>query len=154
MSEAVPAHRALEWIGPLWHDIVIPQQHAVERLGGGNQLGAILGEDYLVDERVDGRILDADQIARAGLIGGLRAPVGALLIAGREGLAPHRRDGIVVPAPLTIDVLRGIHGAYRDGHAKSLKRRLIEQEEALAVRIWGQKLDRECLAILHVGELL
>ena len=117
MGETIPACGTLERIGPLRHDVVIPQQHAVERFGGGDQLGAILGEDYLVDQRVDGRILDADQIARAGLIRGLRAPIGALLVAGRERLAPHRCDGIVIPASLAIDELRLVHRTHRNGHA-------------------------------------
>ena len=52
-------------IGPLRHDVVVPQQHAVERPGRGDQLGAILGEYHPLDQRIDRRILDADEIARA-----------------------------------------------------------------------------------------
>ncbi len=36
-AEAVPARRAHLAVGPLRHDVEIPQQHAVERLGGGDQ---------------------------------------------------------------------------------------------------------------------
>ena len=68
---------------------MIPQQHAIERLGGGDEVGAALGENHLIDHRIDRRILDADQIERARLIGGLRAPIAALLVAGRQRFAPR-----------------------------------------------------------------
>ena len=45
MAEAVPARGAHFAVGPLRHDVVIPQQHAIERLGGGDEIGAALGED-------------------------------------------------------------------------------------------------------------
>ena len=47
---------------------MIPQQHAVESLGRGDKLGAVLGEDDPIDQRVDGRVLDADDVvaSRAG----------------------------------------------------------------------------------------
>ena len=67
---------------------MVPQQHAVERLGGGDQLGAVLGEDDALDQRIDRRILDAGIVARAGAVGGLRAPDIALLVAGRQRLRP------------------------------------------------------------------
>ena len=39
--------------------------HAVERAGRGHQLLAVLGEDDLVDQLIDRRVLDADQVAAA-----------------------------------------------------------------------------------------
>src|SRR5579883_95302 len=45
MAEAIPAGGALLPIGPLRHHIVVPQQHAVECPRGGDEIGAILGED-------------------------------------------------------------------------------------------------------------
>jgi hypothetical protein len=36
----------------------------------------------MLDHGVDGRILDTDDIVGSGLIGGLRAPIPALLVAG------------------------------------------------------------------------
>ena len=45
MAEAVPTRGALlEGIGPLRHDVEIPQQHPVERLGGGDQVLRGLGK--------------------------------------------------------------------------------------------------------------
>ena len=59
-AEAIPARGAALVVGELRHDVVVPQQHAVERLGRGDELGAILGEDHPLDQRIDRRILDAD----------------------------------------------------------------------------------------------
>src|SRR3569623_1979851 len=92
MREAVPPRRALERIAPLRHDIEIPQQHAVERLGRGDELLAALGKDHAVDPRNDRRDLDADEVARARLIGRLRAPAAALLVPWRQRLAPGSDD--------------------------------------------------------------
>ena len=47
-----------------------------------------------------------------------------------------------------------IHGANADCDAEPLQRRLVEQHEALGVRIGGQELDRERLAGLRIHELL
>jgi hypothetical protein len=42
---------------------VVPQQHAIERTGGSDQLSAILGKDDTLDQRIDPRVLDADKVA-------------------------------------------------------------------------------------------
>ena len=110
-------------VGPLRHDVEIPQQHAVERLGGGDQFGAVLGEDDALDQRIDRRILDADEVARAGLIGGLRAPEAALLVAGRQRLAPGRDDDVVVPLPQPVLVLRGIDRAHASPSCRAARAR-------------------------------
>src|SRR5262249_6573592 len=79
-AETIPARGARLAVGPLRHDVVVPQQHTVERPRGGDELAAILGEDHAVDQRVDGWVLDAGVVLRAGLIGRRRAPVAALLV--------------------------------------------------------------------------
>ena len=66
------------------------EEHPVERLRRGDELVAVLGEDDLLDQRVDAGILDAGEVARALAVGGLRAPEFALLVAGRERLRPDR----------------------------------------------------------------
>ena len=48
---------------------VVPQQHTIERVGCGDELAAVLGEDHLVDQGIDRRILDADIVLRAVLVG-------------------------------------------------------------------------------------
>ena len=54
-AEAVPARRAGDARGPLRHDVVVGEQHAVERLRGGDELVPVLGEDHPLDQRVDAR---------------------------------------------------------------------------------------------------
>src|SRR3954463_15450971 len=44
-AEAIPARGALLVVGPLRHHEVAPDQHAIERPGGGDQLRPVLGED-------------------------------------------------------------------------------------------------------------
>src|SRR5580704_18225821 len=50
MAEAIPARGPHLAIGPLRHHVVVPQKHPVERLGGGDQIGAVLGEDDPFDQ--------------------------------------------------------------------------------------------------------
>src|SRR5438552_131377 len=121
MAETVPTRGALFAIGPLRHDVVVPQQHAVERLGGGDQLLAALGEDDAVYHGVDRRVLDADEIARAGLVGGLRTPETSLLIAGRQRFAPARGDHVEIPLAQPVLVLRLVDGTHRYADAEPLE---------------------------------
>src|SRR6266404_8913180 len=81
------------------YDIIVPQQYAVEGPGGGDQLLSALGEDHALDQLVDGGILDADEIARARVVSGFRAPKFALLIAWRERFGPRADDHVVIPFP-------------------------------------------------------
>src|SRR5215469_8374183 len=64
MAEAIPARGALLVEGELRHHVVVPQQHAVERVGGGDELVPVLCKDHLVDQRIDRGILDADIVLR------------------------------------------------------------------------------------------
>ncbi len=118
-----------------------------------HQLGAVLGIDDAVDQLVDGRILDADQIARAGNVGGGRAPIAALLVAGRQRLAPGGDDDVEVPLPQPVLVLRGIDRAHRDADAEPFQRRLVEQHHPLHRRIVDQQFDRQLLLGLHIDHL-
>ena len=86
VTESIPPCGSEFRVAPLRHNVLVPQQHTVERLGCGDEIGAILGEDHPLDQRVDCRILDARIVARAGLVGGGRAPVAALLVAWRQRL--------------------------------------------------------------------
>src|SRR3569832_470850 len=92
MREAVPPRRALELIAPLRHDIEFPQHHAVERLGRGDELLAALGKDHAVVQLVDCLVLDADAVARARLIGRLRTPETAQLVAWQQQHTPGGDD--------------------------------------------------------------
>ncbi len=55
---------------PQTERFVLFYKPSLERLGGGDQLVTILGEDDALNHRIDRRIFDADQIARTGPIGG------------------------------------------------------------------------------------
>src|SRR3974377_1858200 len=85
-AEAIPTRRAHHAGRPLRHDVEIPQQHAVERVSGGDQLRAVLREDDAIDQLVHRGILDADQVARSRLVRSLRSPIATLLIPRREHL--------------------------------------------------------------------
>ena len=141
MAEAVPARGAHFAVGPLRHDVMVPQQHAVERVGGGDEIGAVLGEDDLIDHRVDRRIFDADQVVRAGLVGGLRTPIAALLVAGRQRLAPGRGDDVEIPVAQPVLVLRLVDRAHRHGDAEPVERGFVEQKDALEARVLGEEFD-------------
>src|SRR5262245_56346379 len=106
MTKTVPARGAHFAVGPLRHDIVVPQQDAIERVGGGFKIGAVLGEDDLVDHSVDRWVLDADHVERSGLVRGLRAPKAALFVAWRKRLTPRESDDVEVPIAQAIFVLR------------------------------------------------
>src|SRR5437899_12377361 len=59
-TKAIPARGTHLRIGPLRHDVVVPQQHTVERFGRGDEIVAIRGIDHPLDQLVDRRILNAD----------------------------------------------------------------------------------------------
>src|SRR6516225_7872793 len=86
--EPVPTCRAQRAEIPLRHDVVVPEQNAIERLGSGHEILSAWGEDDVLYESIYGRVLDPDQIARAGLNGRTRAPVVPLLTTRRQRLQP------------------------------------------------------------------
>jgi hypothetical protein len=63
------------------------QQHAIHRLDRGHLFVAARREDDLLDQFIDRRIGNARIVARALLVGGGRAPVVGLLVAGVHRLA-------------------------------------------------------------------
>ena len=87
----------------------------------GDEARAVRGSDQLLDQRVDRRALDPQQVAAARLVGGMRPPEFALLVAGRQRLR-KQDDGHVeikgIHAPL---VLRGVDGAHPGGDAEPLQ---------------------------------
>src|SRR6516162_5247148 len=153
MSKTIPARGARIGVSPLRHHVKIPQQNAIKRLGGGNELGAIFAEDHALDQFIDGRILDANQIARARLVGSLRTPETALLIAGRERLGPGPDDDIEIPLPKPVFVLRSVDDAHVNFHARALERGFVKQDEALRRAIVDEKFANELLAGLRVDQL-
>ena len=121
-------------VGPLRHDVVIPQQHAIERLGRGDQVVAALGENHPFDQLVDRGILDSDDVARPRHVGSLRAPELALLVARRKRFRPRRHDDIEIPASQPVLILRRIDGAHADVDAETFQRGLEEQHRPVRKR--------------------
>src|ERR1035437_9806531 len=145
MAEAIPARVARKAISELRHDVEIPQQHAIERPRGGLQVRTILGEDHLLDQPIHSRIPDADGVSRTGLIGGLRSPEFALLVAGRQRLCPLVDDNIKIEAAQPVLVLRIVDNADRCGDADAFQRRLVEQRDPLRGWILNQYLGGDRL---------
>jgi hypothetical protein len=61
-AEAIPSRGANFAILPLWSDVVVPQKDAIKRPGGRLEIGAVVGEDNLIDHGVNRRIFDSDQV--------------------------------------------------------------------------------------------
>ena len=123
---------------PHRHHIVVPQQHPVECLGHGHEIGPRGGIDEPFDELVDRRVLDAGVVPRARPVGGLRAPVFALLIAGRQRLRPACPDDVEVVVLRAPRHLRRIDGAH-------------EGPDAQLVEILGVGDDDPLEATVHRG---
>ena len=62
MTEAIPSRGSRFVIVPLRNDVVVPQQNAIERSRSRLEIGAILGEDNLIDHGVDRRVFDANPV--------------------------------------------------------------------------------------------
>src|SRR5262245_7710889 len=142
----VPHREPLERRVPLRHDVVVPQQHAVERPGGGNQLGAVLGKDDPVDQLVDGRVLDADDVGAGLLVGGRRAPEVALLVARGFRLMEGAHDDVKIELAETTLELCAVNGAQADVDAELLQLRHIGEDDALEVRLPVEELGLELYA--------
>src|ERR1043165_7470397 len=75
---------------PLVHGVMPMPQHAVERAKGGDELRPLVGRDHLFEQRIDCRILYADQVARSFGVRRSRAEAIDELAAGR--LVARRTD--------------------------------------------------------------
>ncbi len=139
-------------VGVLRHDIMVPQQHPVERPGGGDELVTVLGEDDPLDQGIDRRILDADIVCRAGHVGRLGTPEIALLVARRQRFRPHVHDDVEVPAAGAVLVLGIVHGAHAHGDAEPLQQGLVEERNPFDAWIVDQYLDRVGLVGLDVQQ--
>src|SRR5262245_3382416 len=132
---------------PLWDHVVVPQQHAIEGMRRSHQTVSVRGHDDLVDQLVDGSILDADQVATALPVGSLRAPEIALLVTRRHRLRKTADNDVIVEHVATTLVLRGVNDAHADLDAELFQRRLERQHDALEVGLHQQKFGGELHAI-------
>jgi hypothetical protein len=94
VSKAVPVGKPLFGAIELRDNIVVPQQHPVERTGGSDLIFARFRKNDQLDDLVNDGILDADRILRAALVSSRRPPIFALLIAGGLALCPDIGDNI------------------------------------------------------------
>src|SRR5665213_806916 len=121
MAEPIPARVTLKSAGELRHYIAIPEQDPIQRLAACDQFGAILGEDDVVDHRVDRGIPDARKVARTGPGCRLRPEEITLLVARRKRLWPRKGGHIEVEAAQAILVLDTVNQANIHGHAEPLQ---------------------------------
>src|SRR5690606_30908741 len=110
--ELVPVRDALLADVPVRHHVVAPEHYAIERPGRGDEIFARRRGDDLLDQMVHHRILDAREIAAARDVRGLAAPEVALLVAGRQTLAPGGDDHVEVELVEAVLVLSGVDRAH------------------------------------------
>ncbi len=66
LDEAVPSRGADFVEAPLRHNVMVPEQAAIQCVGRRNLIGPVGGIDDMVDEPIDCLVGDADRIAGAG----------------------------------------------------------------------------------------
>ena len=101
MAELVPVGDAGRPDVPVRDHVVAPQQHAVERAAGGDQVLAVVGGDDLADQLVDDRVLDADQVAAARRDRRPRSPRSRAARCRAKALA-ERRSTIMSKSKVSI----------------------------------------------------
>ena len=77
-------------------------------MGSCHQRPSIGRCDHQIDQPIDSRVLNADEIAAPRSVGSATAPVIALFVARRQGLRQRNTDHIVVEILDPIFVLRRI----------------------------------------------
>ena len=138
----------------VWDHVVAVLQDPVERAGLGDEALSVRRLDQLFDERVDDLALDPDQVAAAGLVGRFRAPIFALLIAGRQRLAKGHHGHVVIEGLHPLLVLRRVDRAHPRGDPHPLEVLGEGQHDPLELRIVEQNLELEGLPRFLVDELL
>src|SRR4029078_10156281 len=92
-----------------------------------NERRSVARRDDMLDQSVDRRVVDADQVAGAGLIWSSGGPKFSLLVAGGKRLRPYRHDDVVVTLPQAVFVLDGVDQACRNRDAQIAQSILVEQ---------------------------
>ncbi len=106
----------------------------------------------MVDELVDGRVLDADEVAAAFPACRFRAPEIALLVAGGIGLGEVADHDVVIEDVQAPRILGGVHHADGALDAELLEVAQIGLHDALEQRRDEQELRGERPPRLGVGE--
>src|SRR5262249_4989523 len=117
--ELVPGGHPERGVMKIRDYVIAVLQDPIERVGVRDQAGAVGGADQLLDQLVDDRALDPDQVAAAVLVGRFRTPEFALFVARRQRLAEHHDRHVVIEGLHPLFVLRGVDRAHMraDTHA-------------------------------------
>ena len=136
-------------------DHVIPVlQDPIERMRVRDEAGAVGRFDQLLDQFVDERALDAEEVAAALLVGRFRSPIVALLVARRQRLSEYLDGHVVVEGLHPFFVLRVVYCADPGGHAHAFQILRKGQHDPFHLRIAEQDFEFERLAGLIIDELL
>ena len=84
MLDSRPARHPLYRREVKRHDVKAREQDTIEGARRGNEIGTACGGKHGSDNCVDRLLLDPHILAAALLLGGRRAPVEQLLVAGRK----------------------------------------------------------------------
>ena len=133
--------------------VVAPQERTIECPGTLHQAFAGGCGDDELDQFIDHRIVDTNKVPRPDGLGGLAAPIIALLVARRQGLTPGPDDHVVVTGVSAVLILGAVHDAnFRvDSEAFQIARK--RQCHPLESGLDQQDFEVEGRAGLGVGEV-
>ncbi len=129
------------------------EQHPVERAYRRDEIILPLGAQQRCDHRIDRGALHAHVVAGAGLVGGGRAPIERLLVAGRQRLVPAILDHVEIKGETTTFELHRVDDAHARRDARALKALREQQREPLLVTRRDHELEGEGATGLALDQL-
>ncbi len=127
LAETVPVHAAIVVDVPVWNDVVIGAEDAVECLHGFDQLSPGARSDNLFNNLVHRWVLNAGCVAAAGRVRDVGGPEIPLLIARAFTLREGGQDGVVAVLLDHSDEFRPLHQAVARADAQLAK--ILEDPE-------------------------
>ncbi len=106
-----------------------------------------VGLDQAFHQAVDGRVLEADEVAAAGLVGAAGMPELSLFVAWRVGLRPGRRGHVEIPRAQAVDELRDVDATDLHVDAKFGQVALERQDDPFHVGLEQHELEAQWLAV-------
>ncbi|MNM89464.1 hypothetical protein D3C81_1016960 [compost metagenome] len=106
-----------------------------------------IGVDQLLHQGVDGRVLQADEVAAAGIVGGGALPELALLVTRGVGLRVAADDHVEIPRAQAVDVLRDIDPADHQVDTQVRQVALERQQDALEFGLRQEEFNGHRLAL-------
>src|ERR1700738_75595 len=135
-----------------WDGIEPGDQKTSERPPCRHKIGPRLRLQQCGYHGVDRCTLDAHVIAGARLIGGSRAPIKRLLIAGRQRLLPAVLDHVEVVIDAPRFELNRIDDTHARCDARSLQALREDKREALFVPLGDHDLESEGSAVVAIDQ--